>query len=63
MVQLQHVGNGAKPGQEGGNLLEVCVSQLYKGGGREHSLELSSQNITDISMLLFTFGDITKLPC
>ena len=37
MIQLQHVRDGAKPGEEGGDLLEVSP-ELDQGGGREHPL-------------------------
>ena len=37
MVQLQDVGDGAEPGEEGGHLLELAVPELDKGSGGEHS--------------------------
>ena len=44
VVQLEHVGDGAEPGQEGGHLLEVRVSQLDQRRGREHSLQRHRQS-------------------
>ena len=38
VVQLEHVGDGAEPGQEGGHLLEVRVSELDQRRGGKHSL-------------------------
>ena len=37
MVKLQHVRNGTKPGEEGGDLLEVST-EFDQGGGGEHPL-------------------------
>ena len=37
VVQLQHVGDGAEPGEEGGDFLEV-PPELDQGGGGEHPL-------------------------
>lgn len=37
MIQLQHVRYGAKPGEEGGDFLEISP-ELDQGGGWEHPL-------------------------
>ena len=37
MIKLQHVWNGTKPGEEGGDLLEVSA-EFDQGGGGEHPL-------------------------
>ena len=39
VVQLEHVGDGAEPGQEGGHLLEVRVTELDQRRGGKHSLQ------------------------
>ena len=39
VVQLEHVGDGAEPGEEGRHLLEVRVPELDQRRGREHSLQ------------------------
>ena len=44
VVQLEHVGDGAEPGQEGGHLLEVRVPELDQRRGREHSLQRHHQS-------------------
>ena len=37
MVQLQDVGDGAEPGEEGGHLLELAVPELHERRGGEHA--------------------------
>ena len=44
VVQLEHVGDGAEPGQEGGHLLEVRVPELDQRRGGEHSLQRHRQS-------------------
>ena len=36
VVQLQDVGDGAEPGEEGGHLLELAVPELHERRGGEH---------------------------
>merc|ERR1711884_21967 len=58
VVQLEHVGDGAEPGQEGGHLLEVRVTELDQRRGGKHSLQRdqrqSLQYLRDTRLELLT---------
>jgi hypothetical protein len=40
MIKLQQVRDGAKPGEESRDILEVILTKFYKWGGRKHSLQI-----------------------
>ena len=65
VVQLEHVGDGAEPGQEGGHLLEVRVPELDQRRGREHSLQRDqhqSRQHYEILWLATNIREVSQCP-
>ena len=44
MIKLQQVRDGAKPGEESRDILEVILSKFYKRSGGKHSLKIRNIN-------------------